>query len=98
MYCKLEQDLAFDWDGANIEHIGRHGVAPGDVVEVLSNGATDLRYEVLKGEERWTSIGHTGQLRILIKVWKMRGELIRVVTAFDAGKVMASEYLRQQGC
>jgi len=30
----------FDWDEANIEHIGRHRFAPDDVEEVFAEGAT----------------------------------------------------------
>ena len=72
----VDPDLVLDWDEANIAHIGRHGVTTGDAADVFANGATDLRYEVVAGEERWTSIGHTGRLRILVVVWPMRGEAI----------------------
>jgi uncharacterized DUF497 family protein len=48
-------------------------------------------------EDRWTSVGHTNNLRILVIVWTMRGESIRVVTAFDAGKTMRAQYLIEKG-
>ena len=46
----VEGGVAFDWDEANIAHIGRHGVTPEDVFQIFSNEATDLNYEVVNGE------------------------------------------------
>jgi uncharacterized DUF497 family protein len=90
-------DIALDWDQSNIEHIRGHGVTPDEVLQVFANEASDLRYEVVNSEERWTSIGHTDALRILVVVWTMRGESVRTVTAFDAGKRMAAEYVMKRG-
>jgi uncharacterized DUF497 family protein len=52
---------------------------------------------MVNGEERWTSIGHTNKLRILVVVWTMREESIRPVTAFEADKEPAKEYLTIRG-
>jgi len=93
----MEDDLVFDWDESNVRHIRGHGVAPDEVVQVFANEASDLRYEVVDNEERWTSIGHTDALRILVVVWTMRGKSVRTVTAFDAGKRVAAEYVTQKG-
>ena len=82
---------------ANIEHIARHDIRPAEVGEVLAIEAMDLGYEVVNGEERWTSIGHTSAMRILVVVWTTRGELVRPITAFEAGKKLAAEYVRQKG-
>jgi uncharacterized DUF497 family protein len=57
--------LDLDWNEANIEHIGRHGIAPREVLEVFLNETMDLDYETVNGEERWTSVGHNNQLRFL---------------------------------
>ena len=91
------RDLPFDWDDANVGHISRHGIAASEVEQILGNDSTDLRYEQIDDEDRWTSIGHTDQLRILIVVWTMRGEAIRPITAFGAGKSVAVEYLSRKG-
>jgi uncharacterized DUF497 family protein len=93
----MEDELCFDWDPANIAHIGRHGIDPREVSEVLANDAIDVSYEVIHEEQRWTSVGHTDGMRILVVVWTMRGEAIRPVTAFDAGKQLALDYLAQKG-
>jgi uncharacterized DUF497 family protein len=93
----MAEGLAFDWDDANVEHIRGHEVTPDEVAQIFANEATDLRYDVVNGEERWTSIGHTDVMRILVVVWTMRGESVRTVTAFDAGKRVAAEYVAQRG-
>jgi uncharacterized DUF497 family protein len=40
---------------------------------------------------------HTDRLRVLKLVWTLRGEVVRVVTALDASKNEAREYLRAKG-
>ena len=90
-------NLEFEWDEANVGHIGRHDVSPQEVEQVFANGGTDLNYELVRREERWTTVGHTSSVRVLIVIWTMRGELVRVVTAFDAGKAMKAEYLVERG-
>lgn len=64
---------------------------------MFANDALDIGFEVASGEERWTSIGHTAVMRVLVVVWTMRGERVRTVTAFEAGKRAKTEYIRQQG-
>jgi uncharacterized DUF497 family protein len=51
----------------------------------------------VNGEERWTLLGHSNHLRVLVVVWTMRGELIRPVTAFEAGKRLAEDYVKEKG-
>jgi uncharacterized DUF497 family protein len=36
-------------------------------------------------------------MRILVVVWTLRGESVRPITAFEAGKKLAGEYIRQKG-
>jgi uncharacterized DUF497 family protein len=67
-----DDELLFDWDNANTTHIERHKVNPMEAEQVLRNDPFDLNYEVAAGEQRWTSIGHTDKLRILIVVWAIR--------------------------
>ena len=90
--------LRFDWDKANISHIARHKIRAEEAEQALRNDPFDLAYEVVNGEERWTSLGHTGSLRVLLIVWTLRGdEAVRVVTAREAGKVERASYLSAKG-
>jgi uncharacterized DUF497 family protein len=70
---------------------------PQEVLEVFRNEAMDLNYETVNGEERWTSVGHSNAVRILVVVWTMRGESIRPVTAFEAGKRLAEVCFKEKG-
>ena len=45
------------------------------------NDPQDLDFAVFGEEERWTAIGHTNRLRILLVVWTIRDDATRVVTA-----------------
>jgi uncharacterized DUF497 family protein len=77
----------FDWDSANIAHIAEHDVTPEEAEEVLLGDPLDLEFRIDEGgEERWSYLGETSQGRILQVVITLRGEKIRVVTAFDATK------------
>ena len=94
----MADDLKFDWDAENIFHIARHRVSPQEAEQALVNEPLDFGYEIVGGEERWTSIGQTENLRVLGLVWTLRGEgLVRVVTAREASKGARREYLREKG-
>jgi uncharacterized protein len=96
VYWKQVADEAgFDWDEANVRHIARHGIVTDEVLQVFANGPIDIDFDVIGGEERWTSAGHTDTLRVLVVVWTMRGEFIRPLTAFAAGQRLRREYLKR---
>lgn len=90
--------MRFDWEAGNLSHIASHGVTQIEAEQVLLNDPFDLKYEVVKGEERWTSIGHTGGFRVLLVVWTLRGgDIVRAVTAREAAKSVRITYLREKG-
>jgi len=89
-------ELAFDWDEANVSHIARHGVDPAEAEQVLGNDPLDLNFESVEGESRWTSVGHSNALRVLLVVWTIRGDRCRAVTARSAGKKVERAYMRQR--
>lgn len=98
LYVWPEQaTVEFDWDRANAAHIARHRVTPDEAEQALLNDPFDVNYEVVGGEERWTSLGHTSNLRVLVVVWSLRGDAIQVITARAAGKRLRSAYLRRKG-
>ena len=94
----MADELKFEWDAANVTHIARHKVTPKEAEEALLNDPFDLGYEIVDGEERWTSVGHTDNRRVLLLVWTLRGEdVVRVVTAREAEKTSRRTYLRAKG-
>jgi uncharacterized protein len=98
MYTRsTEEDLRFEWDEANTKHILHHDVKPEEAEQALANDPLEWDYDAVENEERWTSIGHTNQLRILKVVWTLRDEKVRVVTALEVAKHEARGYLRAKG-
>jgi uncharacterized DUF497 family protein len=91
--------LSFDWDEANLGmgHVARHNVTPEEVEQVFANDPMDLGADAVDGEERYTGVGHTNRLRVLVLVWTMRGDATRPITAFDAGERLATRYLAERG-
>ena len=70
----------FLWDDENVEHIGRHGVSPDEVEEVLSGNPL-----VLRGRDgRHLAYGPSLGGRYLFAVYvSRRGAGARVLTARD---------------
>jgi uncharacterized protein len=89
-------ELNFDWDDANIRHIGEHDVKPEEAEEVLLGDPLDLGFDLVDGEERWSYVGETSQGRILRVLITLREERVRVVTAFEASKRQKALYLRSK--
>lgn len=89
-------NLNFDWDDANIAHLAEHCVAPEEAEEVVFGDPLDAGFEVIDGEDRWSYIGETDEERILRIVITLRGECIRVVTAFEPERYWKVFYLEQK--
>ena len=94
----MADEWRFEWDAANVSHIARHKVTQQEAEQALRNEPFDLAYETAGEEERWTSIGHTDSLRVLLVVWTLRGgEVVRVITVREAAKAARRIYLREKG-
>jgi uncharacterized DUF497 family protein len=85
--------VLFDWDEANRQHIAEHNISTTEAEEFIANDPIDLDCQDDEDEERFLQVGETGQGRILLVVSTMRGEWVRVVTAFDAPKKWRTYYL-----
>jgi uncharacterized DUF497 family protein len=87
----------FDWDDANITHIAGHNVAPEEAEEVVLGDPLETGIDSEEGdEERWSYLGETNRGRILRVLITMRGERIRVVTAFEPEKRYKLLYLEMK--
>jgi uncharacterized DUF497 family protein len=93
----VPEELGFDWDQANTEHIASHGVSPSEIAEVFANDEVGIEYDVIGGEERWTVVGETDRVRVLIVVYTIREDLVRVATAFEASSRMRERYFAMKG-
>lgn len=84
----------FDWDSGNLGHIAPHGVSPEEAEQVLLNDPCAVSFDTDEsGEDRWTYLGETDQARILQVIVTVRGEKIRIVTAFEPIKRLKLFYL-----
>lgn len=86
----------YDWDEANIGHIGRHRVTPEEAEQVLANEPIVVRVERRNGERRTVCLGQSSAGRHLVVVYTMRGRRYRVVTAFPMNKEARREYAQQK--
>lgn len=81
-----EFDL-FDWDDSNIHHIAEHDFTPEEAEEVILGDPLEMGFDKSTlGEDRWSYIGETARGRVFQVVITLRGEKIRVVTAFEPTK------------
>ena len=87
--------LIFDWDDANRSHVARHHVTPEEVEQLFENDPFDVGFEIVKGEQRWTSLGHTNRWRIIMVVWTQRQDAIRPVTVLMPPKALRKKYLQR---
>jgi uncharacterized protein len=88
-------DASFDWDEANVAHNAEHEISPEEAEQVLLNDPLDVHFDPdVHGEERWTYLGETNSGRIVNVVITVRGEKIRVVTAYEAEKSDKLLYLQ----
>ena len=92
-----DDDVRFDWDQANPGHIARHSVRPEQAEQAVRNDPLDMNYEVIDGEERWTALGHTNSFRVLLLVWTVRSDALRIVTARAVGRRARDTYLSAKG-
>jgi uncharacterized DUF497 family protein len=89
-------DALFDWDRVNLDHIAEHNVAPEEAEEAILGEPLDIGFDVINGEERWSYLGETNEGRILRVVITVRGERIRVLTAFEPSRSEKNFYLKQK--
>jgi uncharacterized protein len=89
----------FQWDDGNIDHLARHGVVPAEAEQVLNNDPFVVAEDERSGEPRILQIGETDANRVLMVVITPRGDLTRVVTAFQANRKYRELYaaLKRQG-
>jgi uncharacterized DUF497 family protein len=88
-------DASFEWDDANLAHIAEHDVTPEEAEQALLNDPLELDFEAgPEGEDRWAYLGETDEGRILQAVITMRGERIRIVTAFEPVRRLRVLYLK----
>lgn len=78
------RDARFEWDNAKARlNRRKHGVAFEEALSVFSDDRRLTAYDAdhSAGEDRWTAIGMSDRLRILVVTYVRREDRIRLVTA-----------------
>ncbi len=84
----------FDWDEENRAHIARHGVSTTEAEEVNLGSPLEVDSYIVDDEFRIEEVGETRAGRILKIVFVVRGDLVRVLAAYDASQSLKQLYLR----
>lgn len=72
--------LELQWDESNVEHIGRHGIAPSEVEDVCFGEHVAIRGE----HHRYVLYGQTDDGRYLkVVLQRQQGNVFRPITAFE---------------
>ena len=96
---ELAKCIGFQWNAGNSEKIReRHGVAQGECEEVFFNQPFLLTFDEThsQDEPRYFGLGQTTAGRLLLVVFTIRGELIRVISARDMSRKEREVYERAQ--
>ncbi|MGH2583508.1 MAG: BrnT family toxin [Dehalococcoidia bacterium] len=92
----------FVWDddsdaSGNVVHVWEHGVTPTEAEEaILDPGVTPAEERRIGRERRYTIVGATAAGRILLVVFTMREDAIRVITAYPAKEREKRRYRRRR--
>jgi uncharacterized protein len=93
----LASDLSFQWDEENISHLARHRIVPSEVEECFWNDPVLQDYQAADGEDRWTALGATNSMRVLVLVFTVREGKIRPITGWNADKKTTKKYYLDKG-
>lgn len=89
----------FDWDGGNAEKNWlRHRVSQSESEQVFFNRPLVVAEDDLHSAEeaRYFALGHTDLGRLLVVIYTLRGEKIRVISARDMTRREQKEYEHAQ--
>lgn len=93
MYALFVADeIKFDWDESNLNHLARHNVSREEAEQVILNGFVEIDYQVVSTEERALVIGLTNAARFLTLLWTERSGAVRPITAWDSTREEEAQY------
>lgn len=89
-------EIEFDPDKAAVNPLHHEGVTFEEARAVLLDPYTLTREDRdATGEQRFVSLGMGAKGRILITVWTLRGERIRIISAWKANPPQRRQYEQQ---
>lgn len=95
-HCVHVDPERFEWDASNIRKVELHKITPEEAEQVLDNDPL-YQYPQHSGEEeRYLVYGETNSGRMLAVALTVRGERIRVITAYDMDADQKRRYLQER--
>jgi len=94
-----EHCVGFDWDERNtIKNWSRHRVTPEEAEDVFFHEPMLLRADIAhsRTEKRYQAMGETRDGRLLLVVFIVRKNLIRVISARDVNRREREAYKRYE--
>jgi uncharacterized DUF497 family protein len=91
-----EPQWEFDWDASNLRHLARHRISRPEFEQAMTNDPVFVDFHDESGEERGYTLGATDSLRVLFLVFMYRGERVRPITGWDAGKPLREAYFHRK--
>lgn len=88
--------MEFLWDESNLRHLARHRITRSEFEQAMANDPVLADFSDESGEERWYALGATDTLRVLM-VFTYKGERIRPITGWSAGRELREAYFRRKG-
>ena len=89
-------EIEFDPDKAAINPLNHDGVTFEEARHVLLDPYALTREDIdAQGEQRFITLGMSSLERILIVVWTLRGERIRLISAWKANQPQRRRYEQQ---
>lgn len=74
--------MEFEWDGRKAaSNLAKHGVDFADAVAVLDDDLAVTVRDDSAGEDRYVTIGMDATGRLLVVVYTLRGERVRIISA-----------------
>ena len=86
--------MEFDWDVSNLGHLARHHISRAEFEQAMKNDPILVDFRDERGEERWCAVSATGSLRVLFLVFTYRGESVRAITGWNAGRRLTELHFR----
>jgi len=89
-------EIEFDPDKAKANPISHEGVTFDEAKPVLLDPYALTREDIdVVGEQRFVTLGMGGKGRILVTVWTLREDRVRIISAWKANQIQRRRYEQQ---
>lgn len=85
--------MEFDWDDGNVGHLNeRHNITPEQAIEAFYSQMFVVTFQDRAGEFRRFALGEISTGKVLVLIYILRQQKVRIITAFPANKRLRRLY------